>query len=220
MGTALNGFNTIARVYDFLARLVFGHELHTSQLVYLKKILPHANVLILGGGTGRILLPIFRASPTCSVYYVEASEVMIQLAKRRGDQTKNFTVHFIHGTQNDIPNDVQFDVVITNFFLDMFSTETATGVVDRLKSCLTEKGIWIATDFVKTTNWKHKMLLQVMYLFFHAFAGIEAKQLPKWEEQLKMNGLQEMESTLFVGGFVKTAWYRRKFVEPARLFLP
>ena len=48
----MNGFNSIAPVYDALATLVFGRSIRNAQLCFLGDIGYRGKVLILGGGTG------------------------------------------------------------------------------------------------------------------------------------------------------------------------
>jgi ubiquinone/menaquinone biosynthesis C-methylase UbiE len=207
MGSSLNQFNRIARLYDLLSSLVFGRSLHKAQLIYLDQIPLQANVLILGGGTGKILNDLFRLNPAARIYYVEASASMIELAKKNSEPFKKH-IHFIHGTQNSIPDEVQFDVVITSFFLDMFSAPGIENLIRQVIKSLKSGGRWIVTDFIYPKRVLHHLLLRIMYLFFRIFCGIEAKRLPEWEGQLKKAGLQEAKSELSYNGFIKSALYR------------
>ena len=52
-----NNFNTIAPVYDFLAKMVFGRSLERAQAAFLSDLETKvkAKVLIVGGGTGKVL---------------------------------------------------------------------------------------------------------------------------------------------------------------------
>jgi tRNA (cmo5U34)-methyltransferase len=208
MDTNLNQFNSIARAYDALASVIFGQTLHTAQRVHLNKIPQLANVLILGGGSGAILLDLFRIQPTCRVFYVEASSVMIALARKRIECLEDFSVNFIHGTENDIPDKLLCDVVVTGFFMDMFSAERSEEIIHHVKKNLVKGGIWISTDFTNTSHRRHRMLLRLMYWFFRTVCKIEANKLPPWEEQLKKGIGKEELSESFLSGFIKSAVYR------------
>ena len=48
-------FNTVARPYDFISRLVFGDSLVEAQTSLLHYIPSNSQILIVGGGTGWIL---------------------------------------------------------------------------------------------------------------------------------------------------------------------
>jgi ubiquinone/menaquinone biosynthesis C-methylase UbiE len=207
MDSSLNQFNRIAGSYDLLASLVFAGNIHKAQLTYLHLIPPQAKVLILGGGTGKILNDLFKLNPSAQVYYVEASDAMIERAKKNSEHFKTH-VHFIHGTANSIPDAIQFDVVITSFFLDMFSSPAMDDLIQQVAKSLERKSIWIVTDFVNSKKKLHQALLRMMYLFFRTFCGIEAQRLPDWENQLKNAGFGETKRELFYDGFIKSALYR------------
>ena len=113
----LNGFNTIAKIYDTLAKIVFGRVIKKAQLHFLNEIPIEAKVLILGGGTGWILNSILKIRPAVEVWYIEASTKMISIAKKKVVGFNN--IHFIHGTEQNIPVDQHYDVVITNFYFDL-----------------------------------------------------------------------------------------------------
>ena len=62
----LNGFDSIASIYDPIARLFFGNSITESQATFLSEI-PVGKVLILGGGSGWIATEVLSAQPFCSV---------------------------------------------------------------------------------------------------------------------------------------------------------
>lgn len=201
----LNHFDKIAFIYDALASLVFGKKIKESQSHFLQKIPDHSIVLILGGGTGWILVELFKQKPNCEVFYIEASSKMIELAKRKINDS--FPVHFIHGTEQDIPALVKFDVVITNFFLDMFPDSALKQVIEKIESSLSSTSIWIATDFVDNKKWMHSFLLKLMYWFFQLACKIEAKKLPDWNKAIQIRSRKKVSSKFFCVGFIEAAIY-------------
>ncbi|MGC4023365.1 MAG: class I SAM-dependent methyltransferase [Cyclobacteriaceae bacterium] len=199
-----NNFDSISGVYDLLAKLIFGNSIRESQKLFFPNIPNDSRILILGGGTGWILLELFKVQPKCSVWYVDASLKMISLAKRK---TKNDRrIQFIHGTEENIP-DMKFDVVITNFFLDLFEDHSIADLIRKIKNSLNVRALWIATDFVNR-RWWHRLMVRIMYLFFRVVSEIEAKQLPKWSENISESGLQEIKSRSFFRGFIETKLFQ------------
>jgi len=201
-----SGFDFLAPLYDSLARLVFGKSIVDSQTYYLEKIPQGSRVLILGGGTGWLLEELQKRSPSCTVWYIEVSKKMIQRASQRDLKSE---VHFIHGTEESIPTHQKFDVVITNFYLDLFSEKTLTGVVQRISSHMTTSSCWIVTDFIQGGKWWHKLMLNMMYLFFKFVCDIEANQLPEWIVQLRSQGWTQGTERVWYSHFIKsTIWNR------------
>lgn len=205
MKRATNRFETIARIYDPLAKLVFGRSIIDAQLCFLNRLPKNGTVLIIGGGTGWLLPVIFKHAPQLEVTYVEASATMLNKAKQQ--VTRDNKVIFILGTEYDIPQGVLYNVIITNFFLDLFKESHLKDVVRKLRSHLMGNGTWIVTEFTEGEKYWQKILLWLMYRFFRATCNIEADRLPLWQEELKREGLKEEEQKFFYHNFICTAFY-------------
>jgi ubiquinone/menaquinone biosynthesis C-methylase UbiE len=201
---SVNNFDRVAFLYDALVRLVFGNSMFKAQTFLLDKIKNDATVLIIGGGTGWILKAL---KPGCEVWYFDSSSKMIEKARKQDVICK---VHFITGTENEIP-DRTFDVIITNFYFDLFITTKVDAVIKRIKTVTEPDARWIATDFVDKAWWQ-RIMLRVMYLFFSVTCNIESKKLPAWIESFEKNGFSIIESKTFYAGFIKTVLWRSKFI--------
>lgn len=207
MDRALNGFNTIAPVYDPLTRIVFGREILRAQTEFLTVVPAGSNVLVVGGGTGRVAEQLLQLNPTCRIWYVDASSRMITYARRR---LRHFSdrVEFVHGSWSDVPS-LTYDVIVTQFFLDLFSETTCVRVVKTLDELLSRQGCWLATDFVNAKEWWGSVLLKVMYRFFRITAGIKADRLPDWISLLSQQGLVPAYERSFYHGLIRSVWFRR-----------
>jgi ubiquinone/menaquinone biosynthesis C-methylase UbiE len=199
------GFDSIAWAYDTLAKMVFGHSIVKAQVYFIGRIPDGSNILVLGGGSGKLISAIALVKRNCRVWYVEDSIKMIEKAKTR-HPGRNY-VEFIHGTESDIPVGIQYDVVITNFYFDLFSGETLVAVMNKIKALLMPESLWIAADFIDAKSWWQNALLKIMYRFFRATCGIEATRLPPWEESMAELGTREIDRKFFYGGFIKSAIY-------------
>ncbi len=206
--SVINGFNWIAPFYDSLQKMVFGRALIESQLAFLHDIPDNSNVLILGGGSGETMKRLLELRKGCHIWYVEASDVMLKLAQERV-RMREGSVHFIHGTEASIPENVVFDAAITGFFLDLFSDEKVAWMVSAMDKHLKGSGVWLITDFVNTGKWWQRILLWVMYKFFVVTSGIEARRLPDWEKLVAGSGFQQIKSRLFVAGFINSAVWKK-----------
>jgi tRNA (cmo5U34)-methyltransferase len=201
----LNGFDRISPAYDFLARLIFGESIVKAQIYFLRKIRARSKVLILGGGTGWIIAELFKIQSDCEVWYIDASIKMIVAAKKKTG--KEHRVHLIHGTAEDIPPIVKFNVVVTNFYLDMFGEDSLQHVVEKIQYSLASNSIWIATDFVKGQEFWKRMILKMMYTFFRLTCKIESSQLPDWTTAIEKSRGPKMEIHSFYRGFIESRVY-------------
>jgi tRNA (cmo5U34)-methyltransferase len=206
MSSKADNFDGIAPWYDFLVKLVFGKSVKHAQELFLDRLPQTGHVLIVGGGTGWIVESLLKVQPLHHVTFIEASAKMLKIAQQRL-RDKSDRVTFVHGTDENIPLGVLYDGIITNFFLDLFLPKGLNVIIHRLKKHLKTDGYWIATDFV-ATQWWHRVFLRTMYLFFRFTSNIRARQLPPWHKTLTENGVKEISSAAFYGGFIVTKLYR------------
>lgn len=205
----LNGFDRIAPLYDQLKRLVFRSAIRRSEEYFIHRLPTNGNVLFLGGGTGELLVTLLRDRPALVVTFVEASSEMIARARARLPEKHREQVFFVHGTQDNVP-DEQFDGIITNFYLDLFTDLELKSVCGKLKSHLKIGGVWLVSDFSLSGKWWQHLLLWVMYRFFRVTTGISARSLPLWEMRLAEHGFTPLEKVAFFGKFISSFYYRRE----------
>jgi hypothetical protein len=198
-------FDRIARHYDSLGRFVFGKNIADCQTYFLSVIPDSSNILILGGGSGWILNAIDEKTKGCCIWYVELSQRMIDLAKSC-NQSSN--VIFIRGDEGSIPEEVVFDVIITNFFLDLFDEDQLKKTVQGILPSTRDNTIWLVSDFVNRKAW-HRVMIWIMYRFFMLTTDLETSSLPGWEALLYSMGFKESQSKYFYGSFIKSVVYKR-----------
>ncbi len=209
MTEVLNRFNWIARHYDLMTRLVFGRAISNSQICFLPSIPRAARILIIGGGSGEILTTLMTSDPLCKIWYVEASSEMLTLAAERIPAGEKNRLIFIHGTESALPEGIEFDVIITNFFLDLFPGQEEAAICHLLSRKLRSRGVWLVTDFVDGGKWWHGFLLWTMYRFFANTCSIKAAKLPDWESHVIAAGMVIKACRSFYGGFIKSAFYQK-----------
>jgi ubiquinone/menaquinone biosynthesis C-methylase UbiE len=200
----LNGFDSLAGIYDGLANLVFGKSMQHAQTHFLPNANNCTRILVLGGGTGWLLPHIRQANAMANIVYIDASSAMLNRARRQ----EITDIEFIHGTEENIPATARFDLIITPFYLDMFVDDALVDVVAMIKKTMMPGAYWLATDFVHSSTWWSAMLEKVMYLFFRTICHIESTRLPAWQNIMKDQGFEMQDSAAFYRGFIKTVWYR------------
>lgn len=198
-------FDVIAPVYDLLSRMVYGRSIVAAQKYMLKYIPEESSVLIVGGGTGWIIGELFAINKACSVVYMEASQKMLEKAQARIHTRDQSRIQFL--LQSEIPSEGSYDVVITNFFLDLFPSCKLRTIIQQLKNLIKDDGSWIVTDFVDDGKRWQRLMLKIMYIFFRTLSKIEATVLPPWQLLLKENGMQKEEAKRFYADFIETAIY-------------
>ena len=201
------GYDSIARFYDLLARLVFGKSIALAQTHFLKEIPFLANVLVVGGGSGWWMKEFLRSRPHCKIVFIDLSAEMIRLAREGVQEDKR--ISFRCGSEESITEVATFDVVITFFFLDLFSSDSLPFLVRRISESLKPGGLWLVSDFVET-RWWHSALLSAMYRFFRFTTGLQNQSLPDWNEILLKNNLRPIDHKTFYSDFIKSGLYQSK----------
>jgi ubiquinone/menaquinone biosynthesis C-methylase UbiE len=200
-------YDRSASFYDRLSQLVFGDALINAQAYLLPYIPPQARVLIIGGGTGRILEKITAIHPSgLDITYVELSAKMTALSRQRnaGLNDVKFIVDAIENV--NLPS---FDVVITPFLFDNYKQQNLSPVFEHIHQMLTVDGVWLYTDFQLTGKWWQSVMLKSMLLFFKLLCGVESWRLPDVSTAFASRGYKIFDEKRFFGDFVVSKAYKR-----------
>jgi tRNA (cmo5U34)-methyltransferase len=208
-----SGFDRVASFYDALANLVFGHSLKNAQSYLLPFIPDYSRVLVIGGGSGWLLQQLLLTGKKLDILYLDASPRMLSLAqsKYKSSSKHSCNVSFRVGTEADLQNHEQFDVLITPFLLDLFPEQRLTQLMLRLAATLTPKGFWLFADFWPTQQhplWWQKALTWSMYTFFGALSNVKARQLPDYAHHFNALGFEEISGKSFYSGFVRAKVFK------------
>ena len=191
-------FNFIAKYYTFISRAVFGNSLEKAKVSLFNNIPDNAKVLIIGGGTGVSLAFLNRLKPQLIIHFVEASSEMVKIAKSKIDTGQ---VDFYYSTIEDFGGG-NYDVIITEFFLDLFSENEIKSYIHLITHKLSKNGVWFDTDFRATNSLSKKALLKIMYLFFRIFSNVKVDKLIATKKIIESKGLIITKEKKFKSGFI------------------
>src|SRR5690606_29589081 len=177
-------FDKIAWIYDFLKYPIFGKAIEESQNILIPFIPAKAKVLIIGGGTGKLLPKILQQEKGVKITYMELSEQMIKAARKRLRPEQQSQVDYMSG-KIDVIVGKEFDVIITLFVLDMYSQEGLKELMRELDQLLKKNGLWLFADFdVISKNpivrKSQLFLVWLMYRFFALTTSLATKSLPDY----------------------------------------
>jgi ubiquinone/menaquinone biosynthesis C-methylase UbiE len=177
-------FVVIAPHYRWLETIVFGNALQRARTRWIETIARPKRTLIVGEGDGRFLCELVRAFPTIDIDCIDASDVMLQLARARLRRTHPESFSRVHFIREDIlkwsPRK-SYDLLVTHFFLDCFSGGELQAIIAKLASAAEPGAVWLVADFTiprkRFARAHARLWLRMMYTFFRATAGIAAKEL-------------------------------------------
>jgi spermidine synthase len=209
-----NTFNSIARFYDILSFIIFRNAIKNSQLFFLNKIPSGKEILIIGGGTGWYLYELLKINHCKKITYVEASPEMIQLTKRKlSTLSHTIEIEFIEAPIENVNLQGKFDVVITNYILDVFKEEKLKIVMNTIYSLLKNEGWWMFTDFKISHNSLHRywqiFLIRSMYAFFKITSRIEANKLLSFEQYFHLLNLKKTDTKSFYSKMIESVIYKK-----------
>ncbi len=206
------GFDKLARPYEALERLAFGLALARSRTAFLGELRRARRVLILGEGDGRFLKSLLRVNPGCCVDVVDASPAMLFLARRRLSPPEAARVRFFVRDARTLSFPPRhYDLLVTLFFLDVFTQSTLARLVPRLASSLRRGGLWYLADFrVPERGWRRvhaSLWLRLLYTFFHVLTRMEASWLADPVPLLRVQGLTLLRERRRRGGLLYSRLY-------------
>lgn len=201
-------YNNSAWFYDRLSALVYGRVLINAQ-AWLLKFLKHGDkILLVGGGTGRILEEIAKTHPSgLKIIYVEIAPKMVELSRKRNYGSNE--VIFITDAVENVNLSDDFDVVFTPFLFDNFAEENFQKLFAHIHQRLKCGGLWLNTDFQLTGKWWQHVLLRSMFIFFRLICRIEGNRLPDIKKCFADHGYEPIDQKTFYGEFILSSVYRR-----------
>lgn len=204
----------IARAYRWVEYLAFGRALERCRFSLLPAAQGARRVLILGEGDGRFLGRILSGNPTATVDVVESSAAMIKIAESRISAADRARVRFVRrdAVHSAMPGS-DYDVVVTNFFLDCLDESDAATVVNAAAVALKPAGRWLIAEFQQPSagfaRIHASLWLAVMYSFFRWTTGLEARQLPDYAARLRRLGFRLSQHRQWrLGLIVAQVWTR------------
>ena len=212
-----NDFDLVAPIYDGLAALVFGGAIRRAQTRLLPELRNAQRALIVGGGTGWFLLELLDRTDVEHVLYVEKSEIMLNksraLLMQRTPQWAN-RVEFRLGTEESVTaQDGAFDLLVTNFFLDLFVDANCVHMIEQLASKLSSNGRWLFVDFhTPEGGWQRTAsdaLYTVMYGFFSLTSQIESRRPPQYQDTFDRLGVRTEVEEMFYATMIRAKLMRK-----------
>jgi ubiquinone/menaquinone biosynthesis C-methylase UbiE len=200
----VNDFNKIAPLYDCLARIVFFGALDRARKHFLDEIKGGQRILILGGGTGRVLDWISKLD--VQIDYVEPSSRMMAKAKKK---CAGPSISYFEQTFEQFEGKEPYEMIICNFFLDLFNEINLKSNIQRVKLLMRPNSLLIVTDFQvqKGRIWQI-ILSKIMHGFFRITTGLQSKKLKEINQYLLDQKFEVRKEKLFLGGFVYSRIYR------------
>jgi hypothetical protein len=104
------------------------------------------------------------------------------------------------------PKGVNYDLIVTHFFLDCLTTDEVADLAERLLPCITGKTKWLVSEFTVPEGRFGRLvaspLVTGLYLGFKLLTGLRVNRLPRYREALAGAGFALERRSLFLGGLL------------------
>lgn len=206
----------IARWYRWLEYCSLGHALERTRLEYLPATVGARRVLMLGEGDGRFLAAFVAASVLSAVDSIDNSRAMLRLSSDRIRQrtAASWRVTFHHAdARNFSLRSGAYDLIVTHFFLDCFSTEESARLISQICCAAAPGARWLISEFHQPANGLARLwiapLIRLAYFFFRLTTGLETTRLPEYREALRAGGFERSRHRLARGGLLISELWER-----------
>lgn len=208
-------FDHVASVYHWLERIVYGQEMQAARTCHLSDLKRCQYFLCVGEGDGRFLVELLKTNPEASIVCVEASSRMISLARRRiaGIRGRDEVQFQQCPIEHFVPPGQDFDVIVTNFFLDMYVCSSLENLVEMLSGFATSDAFWLVNDFTIPPSgwprWRAIVLLKIMYHFFKYTAHLSTQTLESPTLRLTQHGWRPQSEKRFNRDFIYSCLWKK-----------
>ena len=212
-------FDRLARIYRVLEFAAFGRDLERARFCLLERLAGCREILVLGEGDGRCLTRLVGRAAQARIHCVDASGAMLARAKSRlaADGRGDHRVRFEHADAFSTPfATTHYDAVVTQFFLDCFSSERVAVLRDKIQESLKPGAYWLFADFAMPARgwrqWRARVWLAILYAFFRWQTSLPARSLPDSERRLAEAGWRPEALREFNGGLVRAVLFQRETI--------
>lgn len=195
--------------------LTLGPALHRRRREFLKDIATAQSVLILGDGDGRFTADFLRRNTEALVDSVESSRSMADLAAARIARAPNGPrrVRQLLDDARTVRLMGSYDLAVTHFFLDCFTTEELERLIPRITAHIRPGGRWIISEFqIPSEGLRRqvaKLVVKLLYAAFGVLTGLKTRCLPNYRQVLENNGyIRTAAKSGFAGILISELWQR------------
>jgi len=188
-------FDILAPHYRWMEFVLAGGLLQRCRTTWLNEVKSARHVLLAGEGNGRFISVCARELPAAKFVCVDASAAMLRQAQRRwvaagGTEER---MKFCHAELPAWePPHGEFDLIVTNYFLDCFPPALLRAVIETLAKGAAPQAQWLVADFAVPEKgirrWRAKTVLRLAYTFFRIATRLPARKLCPPDPELERVG--------------------------------
>ena len=203
-------YKLVGPIYDWLSAFYSGKSIHKCKIAMLDRLKPGDKVLFAGVGHG--MDAVYAAKLGADVTVVDLSETMLKNFQRNLDKEGiKVKIRQLHSDIMKVREFEKYDMVVANFFLNVFDEEMMHRVLEHLIRLGKPGAHVVVGDFAYPTGNILSRLVKKAYwygavLFFWAFAGNAVHKIYNYPESMQKLGLQIHEKRHYRLLLLNTYW--------------
>ncbi|MGC2163127.1 MAG: class I SAM-dependent methyltransferase [Silvibacterium sp.] len=207
-------FDHLAQPYRWLEYFSFGPMLERCRFHRIPELATAQRALVLGDGDGRFLARLLTANLHLQADVVDQSPAMLRLLEARASAAGARDRIRIH--QADVLAFVPagtYDLVVTHFFLDCFTTEDVETLAETIRPHLAPNARWLISEFAipgGIASLPAKSIVASLYAAFRVLTGLRTRSLPNYAAVLTRSGFTLEERKPFLAGLLVSELWNLK----------
>jgi demethylmenaquinone methyltransferase/2-methoxy-6-polyprenyl-1,4-benzoquinol methylase len=191
-------YKLVGPIYDWLSAFYSGKSIHRCKVAMLDKLRPGDRVLFAGVGHGRDAVHAARLGADVTVVDLSATMLKKFQANLEREGIVDVRIRQVHSDIMLVEEFEQYDMVVANFFLNVFEQDMMLRVLAHLIRLGRPGAHIVVGDFSFPTGNVFSRLFKTLYWygavgFFWLFAGNAFHNIYNYPEWMKKFGLQVSE---------------------------
>lgn len=190
-------YKLVGPIYDWLSAFYSGKSIHECKIAMLDRLQPGDRVLFAGVGHGRDAVHAARRGAEVTV--VDLSETMLKKFQANlAKEGVEVAIRQVHGDIMLVEEYERYDMVVANFFLNVFHEDMMVKVLQHLIRLGKPGARVVVGDFSFPTGHLLARAVKTLYWygavgFFWLFAGNAFHNIYDYPERMKQLGLRIRE---------------------------
>ena len=167
---------------------------------------------LIGEGDGEFLIEFLKHCECEQIHYIDSSHIMMELARKRLQEYSSESLNRVKFFHRDLITesmpDQDYDLVVTNFFLDVFNEQSLIECISKVTASCKRGAFWLCADFQISGGTLQQLRaiawLNLMYLFFRIVAQIQARRLIDPSTVLEKQGFKLKAVSEFGRGLMRS----------------
>ena len=187
-------FDLLARAYRWMEYLTFGPALWHCRCAFLGEMVSAEHALVIGDGDGRFAARLLDVNRQVRIDAVDLSRAMLESLRANAGHSIDRVSAYRADARTWQPPRTDYDVIVTHFCLDCFTTSEVAELASRLRAGVKPAARWVVSEFAIPERRLGRLLagplIRALYFAFRLLTGLRVDRLPDHRTALSRAGFR------------------------------